>query len=255
MKLTVSDKNKKDLFVSIFYLVKSCTSIVRIMFKSDKLYIQGMDKAHICLFEITLISTWFNEYEPLEKDEIVSLDSHIFHNILSMSQDKHAISLLYEKDSDKFNIDFITSSDAKNDFNKFFNIPLIDLDSVLLDIPEVEYDAEFSINAKQICEVMSQLLVFGDIINIQCNEDKIAIYTHGVSGEMHVNIPIDDLSEYSLGDNMDISYSLTYLSKMCMTTKLSPEIAFGVSSECPMKIKYDLGDGSCVLFFIAPKIE
>lgn len=254
MKLTILDKPKKDLFVSIFQLLKACTSVIQLIFKSNQLYIQGMDKAHVCLFEITLFSTWFNEYELIGDNETVSLDSQIFHNILSMNQEKHSLVLWYQKDSDICNIEFITI-DSKGDFDKFFSVPLVDLEYILLEIPVVDYDAEFSIKAKQICEVSSQLLVFGDIMNIHCDEDKISIYSQGVSGEMRVNIPIDDLSEYSMTETMDISYSLTYLSKMCMTTKLSQEIEFFISSEFPMKIKYDLGEGSCVLFFIAPKIE
>jgi hypothetical protein len=41
---------------------------------------------------------------------------------------------------------------------------------------------------------------------------------------------------------------------MCLTTKLSSEIEFGISGEFPMRIKYDLGDNSQVIFFIAPKM-
>ena len=94
-------------------------------------------------------------------------------------------------------------------------------------------------------------------MNIQCSEEKISICSKGVCGEMLVNIPIDDLSEYSIseGENINVSYSLNYLAKMCMTTKLSSEIEFGVSAQFPMRIKYDLGEGSQVMFFIAPKIE
>jgi hypothetical protein len=42
---------------------------------------------------------------------------------------------------------------------------------------------------------------------------------------------------------------------MCITTKLSAEIEWSISADIPLKIKYDLGDNSSVMFFIAPKIE
>ena len=47
MKVTISNKNKKDLFVALFQIIKGCTSVVRIIFQQDKMYIQGMDKSHI----------------------------------------------------------------------------------------------------------------------------------------------------------------------------------------------------------------
>ena len=106
-------------------------------------------------------------------------------------------------------------------------------------------------------EIVSQLSVFGDIMNLKCSEEKIEIISRGIGGEMMVNIPIDDLAEFSIseGDIIDISYSLNYIHKMCITTKLSSEIEFSISGELPLRIKYDLGNNSCVMFFIAPKIE
>ena len=265
MKLTISEKSKKDVFVSIFQLLKSCTAAITIIFKDTEFYIQGMDKAHVCLFEIKIMSSWFKSYEPPQNPEpnSICVDSQVFHHILSINQEQHAISIWYNGDDagEKIHIDLegdeTGSGSGKGDFNKFFTIPLAELNSELLEIPTVDYDAEFSIHSKKMCDISSQLLVFGDIMNIQCSEEKISICSKGVCGEMLVNIPIDDLSEYSIseGENINVSYSLNYLAKMCMTTKLSSEIEFGVSAQFPMRIKYDLGEGSQVMFFIAPKIE
>ena len=252
MKLTITEKSKKDVFLSIFSMLKSCTSVVSMIYKNCELYIQGMDKAHVCLFEIKLQSSWFNEYES-EEDEIITVDSHIFFNILSIIEEKQSL-CLWADSGDQLNIECKSVSD---EYNKFFNIPLVDVDSNLLEIPDVEYDVDFTIKAKKMCDITSQLLIFGDIMNVKCSEDEILIGCKGVNGEMSVNIPIDDLAEYSIseGNTMNVSYSLTYLSKMCMTTKLSQDIEFGVSTEYPMRIKYNLGEGSQFLFFIAPKIE
>ena len=222
-----------------------------------------MDKAHVCLFDIRIQSNWFQTYDIKNENEesvlnTVCVDSHIFYNILSMTQDQHSILVWYNEDDNNENIHVdLENTNSNGDFNKYFTIPLADLSLELLAIPDVEYDAEFSIHSKKMCEITSQLLIFGDIMNIHCSEEKINICSKGVSGEMMVNIPIDDLSEYSIseGETMNLSYSLNYLSKMCMTTKLSNEIGFSISAEYPMKIRYDLGDESHVMFFIAPRIE
>jgi proliferating cell nuclear antigen PCNA len=261
MKLKISEKQKKDIFLSLFNQLKSCTSTVTMIFKQDELYIQGMDKAHVCLFEITLQKDWFKEYQPpySEETETVSIDSNIFCNILSMIEDGQTLCLWYdfEGESEQFNIDFISGNAEKVVFNKLFNIPLIEIDAELLNIPEVEYDVDFTIKAKKICEIASQMLVFGDVINIKCQSDEMFICSKGVNGEMIVKMSIDNLTEYSIseGECMDVCYSLTYMSKMCMTSKLSQDIEFGISAEYPMRIKYNFGNGSRALFFIAPKVE
>jgi hypothetical protein len=72
-----------------------------------------------------------------------------------------------------------------------------------------------------------------------------------------VEIPIDDLNSYSIIEEEEIklTYSLLYLYKMCISNKLSLNIEFSLSNNFPMKIKYILGDNSCLVFFIAPKIN
>ena len=98
---------------------------------------------------------------------------------------------------------------------------------------------------------------FGDDINIKCTDQGIDLISNGVMGEMLVNVPIDDLSEYSIneGDDIDLNYSLVYIHKMCITNKLSTDVDFSLSNDMPMKIRYDLGDDSSIMFFIAPKMN
>jgi hypothetical protein len=98
---------------------------------------------------------------------------------------------------------------------------------------------------------------FGTDINVKCSEERIDIITNGITGEMLVNIPIEDLTEYSIveGEIIDLKYSLNYINKMCLTNKLSSEVQFCISAQYPMKIIYDLGDDSSLVFFMAPKIS
>jgi proliferating cell nuclear antigen len=255
MLLSITEKTKRDIFISLFQLLKAASSTVTIIFLEDHAYIQGMDSSHVCLFDAKIYNTWFDKYEICENDlKNICLNSQILHSILSMAQEQDSVTLHYEGDADSLEIDL---TNAKGEFNKYFKIPLIDMESDLLEIPSVEYDVEFSIKAKKMNELISQLATFGDVINIKCTEEKIDLISKGDGGEMLVNIPIDDLSEFSIseGQVIDISYSLNYINKMCITTKLSPEIEWSISADIPLKIKYDLGDNSSIMFFIAPKIE
>lgn len=264
MRVVIRDKYKKDLFVALFQTLKNCTNLVSVNFETDKLYIQGMDKSHVCMFDVNIPKSWFNEYIVTESTTI-AFDTSVFHLIISTKQESNEIIIHTESQgggggyggsSDNLNVDLITPSQYKGDFNKYFKIPLVDYDYELMIIPNVDYDAEFSISSKKICEIVSQMLVFGSDINIMCNEDKINLVTNGVTGEMLVNIPIEDLTEYSIveDEEINLSYNLSYISKMCLTNKLSNEINFFISADYPMKIKYDLGDESSIIFYIAPKI-
>lgn len=255
MRVTIEDPCYKSKFISLFHLIKGCTSIINIIFNDDHIYIQGMDKSHVCLFNVRISSEWFITYDIQKgKSYNFCIDTHIFYTILNVSTETQSINI-YSNDTDCLNIDILSSNG--NNFNKFFKIPLLDIEHENLDVPDTDYNAEFSISSKKICEIFGQMLVFGTDINIKCSEETIDLIASGLIGEMKVNIPIDDLTEFSIneGETLDLSYSLTYISKMCLTTKLSDDISFHISDDYPMKIKYDLGKGSSLIYYIAPKIK
>ena len=235
--------------------MKAASTSITIIFLEDHAYIQGMDSSHVCLFDARIYNVWFDKYE-IQGDDLknICVNSQILYNILSMSQEQDYITLHYEGAADSIEIDL---TNAKGEFNKYFKVPLIDMESDLLEIPNVDYDVEFSIKAKKMNELISQLATFGDVIDIKCSEDKIDLISKGDGGEMLVNIPINDLSEFSIseGQIIDISYSLNYINKMCITTKLASEIEMSISDNMPLRIKYDLGNNSSVIFFLAPKVE
>jgi len=254
MKLVVTDKQKKDVFLAIFQVLKGCTSLVSIIMLEDHVYVQGMDKAHVCLFDMKIMKDWFEDYEIEDSDaKNICFDSSTFHTILNIARDDQTITISYSGDADKLNID-LTSANHVN-YDKYFAIPLTDLEKDILYIPDTEYEVDFTINSKKICEIMSQMVLFGTDIDVECSDEKVNLKTTGELGDMLVTISIDDLNEYSITENETIalSYSLTFIHKMCLSTKLATDITFSISKDVPMRISYDLGDESRLLFYLAPK--
>jgi len=293
MEFQICDKKKKDIFVSVFQVLKNCSSIISCTFEEELLHIQGMDKSHICLFDVKLNKSWFDNYIISEK-KIISFDSNIFHSIISTKSDNQSFIFKMDPDNeDTLHIDFVTEDknqkedenenqkeDEKTDkktkkkekkvkrvkntndkenkqFKKFFKLPLTENDYNELNIPVTEYDAEFSLSSKHIDDIFTQLSLFGNDIIVKCSEENIFLTANGVTGEMRVEIPIDDVSSYSIveGEEIELIYSLIYLNKMCITNKLSEEVEFALSSEFPMKILYPLGEDSSISFYMAPKIS
>ena len=234
MKIQISDKKKKEMFVSLFQTLKNCSSVISVKITSELLHIQGMDKSHVCLFDSKINSIWFSSFE-IKKDINLSFDSGVFYSIISTKSDLQ---------------DLIITMDDNNE-------DTIHIHFIEMTIPTVDYDAEFSLSSKQISDMFSQLSNFGNDIIIKCSEEEINLTTNGVTGEMRVDIPIDDLSGYSIieGEEIVLTYSLSYINKMCITNKLSNDIEFSLSNNCPMKISYDLGDNSLLQFFMAPKMN
>lgn len=259
MKIQINDKKKKDVFVSLFQILKNCSSIINITLENELFHIQGMDKSHICLFDAKINACWFFKYEVNDIIHL-SFDSSVFYSIISTKSDSQDVIIKMENENDDLlHIHFVPQENdcKKGDFKKFFKMPLTEYEYQEMSIPVVEYDAEFSLSSKQISEMFSQLNNFGNDIIITCSEEDICLITNGITGEMMVDLPIDDLTSYSIieGEKITLTYSLSYINKMCITNKLANDIDFSLSNNCPMKISYDLGENSLLQFYIAPKMN
>jgi len=258
MRLEIDNKQKLDIFVSLFNILKNWGSFIIIHFEKDHVYIQSMDKSHICLANIHISSAWFSQYVNICSTKIV-VESTNFAMLMNcaLKHDKTVIKFDETIDPDKINIDCLNSKEHKGCFDHFFELSLVDMDEDNFEIPEVEYDIEFFIDSKKVVELVTELNAFGSNLNIIANADLLEFKASGDSGKLTVNIPIDDLEEYTISEdtNLSLTYSLSHLSKLCVSNKLSNNIYIAMSNDFPMLLKYNLGDESNVSFYIAPKIS
>jgi proliferating cell nuclear antigen PCNA len=258
MRLIIENKSKLETFVGIFQLLKNWSSHVNMQFEKDKLYIQSIDKSHICFANIEIKNNWFSEFDCSTNHKI-SVDSTQLAILMSYALKHNKLELKVEEEceADKLCINFLSSKENKGGFEHFFELNLIDVNEYSLEIPNVDYDVEFTIPSKKLVDVLLELNTFGSDLNIKCSETLVELNANGDFTKLKVNIPIDDLDEYVIneGEDINLSFSLNHLSKMCTSMKLSSTINVSLSLSSPMLLKYNLGDDSNVSFFIAPKIS
>jgi proliferating cell nuclear antigen PCNA len=260
MKLSIENKSKLEMFVALFQLLKNWSSQLNLQFEPDQLYIQTMDKSHICLSNIVIKAAWFSEYF-VEEAINIAVDTGSFATMMNYAVKHNKVDIIFNQ-ADKLFINLLSATSAgagatsSTNFDHFFELPLMDAEQENLSIPAVDYDVEFSMDSKKFSDLISELMVFGQNLNIVCTEDLLEFNSSGDTGKLKVNIPIDSLNEFAIseGEKLDISYSLAHIGKMCLSSKLSGEIGVGISAEYPMSLKYSLGEDSSVAFFVAPKI-
>jgi proliferating cell nuclear antigen PCNA len=161
------------------------------------------------------------------------------------------------EESDKLFINF--TNDDKKIFDKSFELPLMDIETDVMDIPNTDSQAEFSLPSGNFANIINQLKIFGDNLDVECTEDKITLNsTSQECGKMKVEIDTEDLTSYSIteGETVKLSFSLTILHNICMYSKISKEVEIHFVENYPMKIKFDLGENNAQLtFYLAPKIS
>jgi proliferating cell nuclear antigen len=256
MDIKITNPVKAELFTSIFQNIKIFTDHISIICKNTGIYVQTMDTSRVSIIELLLPSTWFDKYS-YTVDVNIGISSNILYKILNAREKSQNIHIEYNNSSmDKLSIHFV--SEEKKHFDKHFEVPLIDLEVEHMEIPEIEYVAEFTIPSGVFSGLINQLKMFGESMDINCSEEKIVLFSNSIdSGKMSVEMKIDDLTSFSIneGEELNLSFSLIYLHNICSFNKLSKEIEIKLCNNYPLSIVYDLSDGGFMKFFLAPKID
>jgi proliferating cell nuclear antigen PCNA len=256
MKLLIEDTRKTVKLATIFCSLKPFTDNVVIYFKPEGLYIQCMDDSHCALFECSLKKEWFANYEFDIKEDMptVSVNISMLYKVLNTREENQTMELSHSKDNeDKLDITFKGGKVCK-----YFELPLINVEGDLLNTDIMkDTDIDLCIESKTFCDLITQLLIFDEVLTLTFNENNIGMKSSGNDGSMKVDMKIDDIKEYAIAEGSTLvqSYSLKYIQMMCQFNKLAVEMCMGFSKDKPMTMKYDLLEDSYVLIHLAPKMK
>ena len=165
MKLVITEKSKINQLVVLFRQLKGIVLDVNIFVTKEKLYIQSMDSSHACLVEINIQSSWFNDY-VVNEDEVLGINSEILFKIIDCWKEDQEITI-YTKNNNNLFIDFVGSKHI----DKQFSLPLIDIDSDVMIIPEKEYDVDLVLKSDDFKELISELAIFNTCLNLHCSAE------------------------------------------------------------------------------------
>ena len=257
MDITIDKNARVEIFTILFQHMKLFTESMNIHFNKDEMFIQTMDNSHVSILEFRLPSTWFSKYN-VDESIIIGVNTNILFKVLNTHEKSHELNMkLSDKDSDKLEIHLVSSD--TDVFDRHYMIPLVDIDSELMGIPDIEYQAELSLPSQRFSTLIDQMKLFGDTLSICCSEEKVEMCSESQeSGKMFVKIPIDDLHSYSIEEDetLNLSFSLSHLKNICLYSKIAKDIDINMSRNYPIQLVYHLDDENArAIFYLAPKID
>ena len=262
MKIVFANSRKCQQFAAIFANLKNFTDNVSIYFKNDHIYIQCLDDSHCCLFESRLNSSWFKEYsfDVANDQACIGINIVMLNKVLNAWNEGQEVSIETQPDSDKISINFEHGNTSTSQFNKYFELTLVNIQNDLMDVRDFDTLVDLSVESKIFCSLINQLSIFDSTLTLIFNEENIECVSSGSEGSMKALINVNDVKEYAIPESTTLkqSYSLRYVQMMCNFNKLATEMEMGFSAETPMTMKYVLGDNndpnSFVRIHLAPKI-
>ena len=250
MELIIRDDDKISKFIEIFKNLKTMIDLMDIDFTEKGVYSQSMDNNHVSLFEMKLNKDWFDEYS-CTKSATLGINNIVLFSVLNCYEKGHMLKIEAAEGCDKIAVSF--ESDDGGVLNKHFEIPLFDLNSDKLHVPDAEYSADVTLETETYVKLIDELSKFNDNVRISLKDEVVHL---DANGDIKMNVVLEDFIEYAIEEEgeFDVLFSLKYLHWMCGFSKLSQEIELHFSKELPMKMVYNI-DNNFVRFFLAPKID
>lgn len=257
MDITITDPQKADTFAGLFQHLQQFTTTVNIMFNQERMYIQTMDSAHVSIIEMFLPCSWFDIYNFTGDTPVnIGINTIILYKILHSRDKSQSIRIEFNESVNTDKLFIYMKSDIA--FDRSFEIPLVDLETELLEIPQnIEYQADVTLPSAQFATIINQLKLFGDVVEFECSEEKIRLFATNEGGRMNIDIQVDDLTEFAIEENktLFVGFNLNYLYTISLYGKLTQHIFLKIHQEFPLFIEYKLNDEGYIRFFLAPKIS
>lgn len=258
MSIAINDNENCEIFVNLFQNLKLFTMNINMHFNKERLYVQGMDSANISIFEISIMGNWFDAYN-IEESIVIGVNSNILFKIMNTRANHQAI--CFHISGDNVDVELRNQENTKDEFNKYFKVPMIDMDSDTLQIPETEYDLNMTFSSKKFKSIVDQLANFGQTMDVIYMDDKIYLNSESPEdGAMKIEIGLEDIESCEVTEEMEInaSYAIRYIHNMTQFMKIAKEVNVMISNDIPLQIQYVIGDeenGNYIRFFLAPKIK
>ena len=252
MKIVITEPQKIVQFTNVLKQLSNFVNEINLYVNTDGIYMQGMDSAQISLVELTLTSDWFNEYET-KKSEVLGLHTQTLFKVLSCMEEPQVITMS-SNNGDSLEISF----EEEGTIPKYFVISLIDFESEVLTIPEVEYELDLTMNVSKIQKLLNQLSIFDETIDVSYSDTNMELKTKGDLGTMTVMLTDDLVEELAIEEDIGektLSYSLKYFNELCKFTKVSENLTMHINEGVPLKVCYLLGTKNDSLkLYLAPKV-
>jgi proliferating cell nuclear antigen len=213
--------------------------------------IQGMDASHVALSNVYLSKIDCIFYH-IKESITVGIDMIRLSKLLAMADGEDSLELFIKSDDEAIINMIIVSYDNKK--RSHFQIPLLDIDSDSLNIPEMIYKGHVVQKSSEILSAIRDLGFFGDSVKIGIDNSELKVRVEGDFGKGERAWKDGILRTTSL-DELQQSYPVKYMLMALKGNSVSSEVSIEMTQGSPIRISYSFGKASKIINYVAPKMD
>ncbi|MFH1256898.1 MAG: proliferating cell nuclear antigen (pcna) [Candidatus Diapherotrites archaeon] len=216
---------------------------------ANGLTLKATDPSQISMVDFELGEKAFKKFK-VERQSKIGVDLDYLSQIMSRAKAGEELRISVDEKATNLLLEF--SGKAK----RSFSLPLIDVSSVDLPSPKIDFDAEIKINASVIQDGLKDASLIGTHISLGVDAEKFFMKAHSSKGTLNHETTKKEktLSELKVKKEAKAMFPLDYLADMLKAADSGTEIDLNLKANAPVRISYKIGEAT-ITYFLAPRIE
>ncbi|MBI4016789.1 MAG: proliferating cell nuclear antigen (pcna) [Candidatus Aenigmarchaeota archaeon] len=245
MKLTLADATYfKDSITIISELVNEA----RFKVTKDGLELVAMDPANVAMVLYKLLASAFTEYD-VEKDAVLAINLPNLKQILRRVSAADILTL--EVFDNKLQVTIRSDSVRK------FSLPIIDVEERNERVPNLSFPVVIKLPSTVLNSAIDDADIVGESVSFIAEPEKFSVLAEGDTSKAHVEIAATEENKIKSETTAKLrsKYSLEYLKKMMLGSKLSSTVTVSFNQDYPLRLDYTVVDKVNLSFILAPRVE
>jgi proliferating cell nuclear antigen len=243
MKLTLAEPR---LLKDSIAIISELVSETRLRVMKDYIELVAMDPANVAMVIFRMPSSGFAEYE-VKEDTVLAMNLGSLKQILRRVKPSDVLTL--EKADNKLKVIM------KDKSTKTFYLPLIDLEERQQKIPNLTAKATVEFPSSVLTETIEDMDIVGESVTFLIQKDKLTVSAAGDMTKGEVVINSDKDVKITTETDQKSKYSIEYLKKMMLGSKLAGKAVLKLSNDYPLTLEYKETDKLSLTFILAPRVD
>ena len=220
-------------------------------FKATKegILMRALDPSRVVLIDLDLPESVFAKYD-VEREETIGINMKHFKKILKRGKDNDT--LILRKDKNAF-LEIIFQGSA----TRKFKLPLIEVDELELDIPELPFTVKAVLLSDTLKEAIKDAMLISDCLFFVAKEDEFIMRAEGETTELKITFTIEEegLLDIDVKEESKSAYGIGYLNDMVKEIDRTKEVTLWFGNKTPLQLSYPIRDEGKLTFLLAPRVE
>ena len=225
----------------------------RLEFDESGLAVSGMHMSNIALINYKLHKNTMNTYSCTEP-VIVGVQTSLIDKLMKMASGDDSVCFQVNNAKDKIILSF---KNEKTSTFRTFNIPVLDIDSPTIEVPDITYAAEISMKTSEFANAIKDFAGIGcEDVLLKLNESGFSLEASGDVSASCLFDPADDRDMALEEDEVVSKYGVKYMHSLLNgASGLSNNIKISYNKNEPVKFEFNFGTDSYFISHLAPKAD